>query len=114
VAARLQLRLRQHYPDLPLDPARPFEHMWSTAAGFTPNGAPVWGALAPGLWISAGCNGGGIVSGTLFGTLLARKALGQIDLEVSRLFGAARWIAPPLLRHLGQVTRSLGSIARVS
>jgi hypothetical protein len=33
---------------------------------------------------------------------------------VSRLFGAARWIPSLLLRHLGQVTRSLGSIARVS
>jgi glycine/D-amino acid oxidase-like deaminating enzyme len=103
--ARVALRLRgcliRRFPALELDPAQPFEHVWGGATGFTYNGAPLWGQVAPGLWVSAGCNGGGVVKGTLFGTLLARRAMGESVPDVTELFGRASWMPPEPLRHLG-------------
>jgi glycine/D-amino acid oxidase-like deaminating enzyme len=106
VANRLRDCLTRRFPQVVLDQARPFEHVWGGATGFTYNGSPVWGEIAPNLWVSAGCNGGGVVKGTLFGTLLARKALGQTELDVAELFGSASWMPPEPLRHLGFVMRS--------
>lgn len=101
VAARLRRCLERRFPALALDPARPFAHVWGGATGFTYNGAPVWGEVGPDLWVSAGCNGGGVVKGTLFGRLLARRALGETVPDVGALFGAASWMPPEPLRHLG-------------
>jgi glycine/D-amino acid oxidase-like deaminating enzyme len=90
--------LRRRYPllgDLS------FSHVWCGATGFTLNGAPVWGEYATGLYISAGCNGGGVVKGTLFGRLLADLALGSKTPGFASLFGKARWMPPEPLRHAG-------------
>lgn len=106
VARRLRACVSRRFPRLELDRTRPFAHVWGGAAGFTHNGSPVWGELAPGLWISAGCNGGGVVKGTLFGTLLARRALGQTSLDVTELFGAAARMPPEPLRQLSFAFRS--------
>src|SRR5690606_26722065 len=106
VAERLRECLVRRFPHLTLDPVRPFAHVWGGATGFTYNGAPVWGQHAPGLWVSAGCNGGGVVKGTLFGTLLARKALGRPVPDVTGLFGAASWMPPEPLRRLGFAVRA--------
>ncbi|MEQ8858150.1 MAG: FAD-dependent oxidoreductase [Pseudomonadales bacterium] len=100
VAARLRACLEQRFPAL-TGAAAPFHAVWGGATGFTYNGAPVWGALAPGLWVSAGCNGGGVVKGTLFGSLLARRALGEDDTDVAALFGSASWMPPEPLRQVG-------------
>jgi len=78
-----------------------FESMWSGATGFTMNGAPVWGEYRPGLFVSAGCNGGGVVKGTLFGRLLADLAHGERLPDVHALFGWARWMPPEPFRSLG-------------
>src|SRR5690606_5314379 len=72
-AAKLKTALERRYPWLK---ALEFTSVWSGATGFTKNGSPVWGEYSPGLFIAAGCNGGGVVKGTLFGRLLAEKALG--------------------------------------
>lgn len=106
VAARLVQCLHRRFPGLTLNPRQPFQHVWGGATGFTYNGAPVWGEAAPGVWVSAGCNGGGVVKGTLFGTLLARRAMGQTAAsasgpDVAELFGAASWMPPEPLRRLG-------------
>jgi glycine/D-amino acid oxidase-like deaminating enzyme len=106
VAERLRDCLARRFPQLELDRIRPFPHVWGGATGFTYNGAPVWGEISPGLWVSAGCNGGGVVKGTLFGTLLARRALGETEPDVPTLFGSASWMPPEPLRHLGFVMRS--------
>lgn len=105
VARLLRDCLARRFPDLPLGPS-PFAHVWGGATGFTYNGAPVWGECAPGLWVSAGCNGGGVVKGTLFGTLLARRALGAATPDVACLFGAASWMPPGRLRQLGYVVKA--------
>lgn len=100
VAERLRACLARRFPNL--DPAQtPFAHVWGGATGLTYNGAPVWGELAPGLWVSAGCNGGGVVKGTLFGNLLAQKALGRDVPDVEALFGSASRMPPEPLRRLG-------------
>ena len=79
----------------------PFHSVWAGATGFTLNGAPQWGRLAAGLYVSAGCNGGGIVKGTLFGRLLAEYALGREVPDVAALFGTPRWMPPEPFRRFG-------------
>ena len=74
---------------------------WGGATGFTLNGAPVWGEYRPRLFVSAGCNGGGVVKGTLFGELLAERALGRDAPDVSALFGRAAWMPPDPFRRWG-------------
>ena len=74
---------------------------WSGAVGYTFGGGPLWGRLHEGLWISAGCNGGGVVKGTLFGRALAELACGASPPDIPGLFGRARWLPPEPLRRLG-------------
>lgn len=98
IARTLQDALRRRFPDLP---DVPFASVWSGATGFTYNGAPLWGETAPGLFVSAGCNGGGVVKGTLLGRLLADRANGIETPDVKRLFGMASWMPPEPLRAIG-------------
>lgn len=78
-----------------------FEHIWGGAVGFTMNGGAVFGEVKPGLFVSAGCNGGGVVKGSLFGELLADLANGQPVPDISALFGKASWMPPEPIRSLG-------------
>lgn len=96
--ARLRTFLASRFPDIQL-PA--FASVWSGAVGYTQGGGPLWGQLDEGLWVSAGCNGGGVVKGTLLGRVLAERALGRETVEVGRLFGAARWLPPDPFRRIG-------------
>ena len=79
----------------------PFEHVWGGSTGVTYNGAWVFTVRDDGLAIAAGCNGGGVVKGTLFGTLAAREALGEAVPDVRTLFGAASRVPGEPLRGLG-------------
>ena len=107
VAARLRGCLLRRFPDLGLeDDAQPFEHVWGGATGLTHNGAPVWGEWRDGLFVSAGCNGGGVVKGALFGELIARRALGEPVPDVDALFGRASWMPPEPIRRLGFVVKA--------
>ena len=78
-----------------------FSSVWTGATGFTFNGSPVWGEHGPGLFVAAGCNGGGVVKGTLFGKLLAEVALGFGAPDIATLFGRAAWMPPEPLRRFG-------------
>jgi hypothetical protein len=51
--------------------------------------------------VSAGCNGGGVVKGTLFGRLLADYANGRSVPDVESLFGQAAWMPTGPLRRFG-------------
>lgn len=94
----LHRRLEKRFPQLPnFD----FEHCWGGAVGFTYNGGAVWGEFKPGLYVSAGCNGGGTVKGTLLGKLLAETAHGLKVPDVPNLFGQASWMPPEPFRRLG-------------
>lgn len=98
VESALQSSLQRRFPQLG---NLRFESLWSGATGFTMNGAPVWGEHSPGLFVSTGCNGGGVVKGTLFGRLLADLAHGEDVPDVHALFGRARWMPPEPFRSLG-------------
>ncbi len=80
-----------------------FAGVWSGATGLTINGSPIWGEIEPGLFVSAGCNGGGVVKGTLFGGLIADKAHGKPVPEIQSLFGQAAWMPPDPFRWAGNV-----------
>lgn len=98
IEGELQRRLERRFPQLPnFD----FEHCWGGAVGFTYNGGAVWGEFKPGLYVSAGCNGGGTVKGTLLGKLLAETAHGLEVPDVPNLFGQASWMPPEPFRQLG-------------
>ena len=98
IAQRLRGCLSRRYPHIDL-PA--FASVWSGATGFTYNGGPVWGEAGPGLYVSAGCNGGGVVKGTMFGTALAELAAGGTPPDIEGLFGSASWMPPEPIRRLG-------------
>ncbi|MCB1845770.1 MAG: FAD-binding oxidoreductase, partial [Halioglobus sp.] len=98
IATKLRAALLRRYPGLD---AVPFESVWSGATGFTYNGAPLWGQIRTGLFVSAGCNGGGVVKGTLFGKLLAEHAHKLEVPDMAALFGQASWMPPEPLRALG-------------
>lgn len=98
VEAELRERLARRFPQISLPP---FVGTWGGATGYTLGGGPLWGRLDEGLWVSAGCNGGGVVKGTLFGAALAELATGGKPPDVPDLFGAARWLPPEPFRHLG-------------
>ena len=95
---RLREYLSRRFPAVTLPE---FSSVWSGAVGYTQGGGPHWGALDSGLWVSAGCNGGGVVKGTLFGRALAERALGEASPPIEELFGAARWLPPDPLRRIG-------------
>lgn len=96
VARDLLESLERRFPQLE---RLEIESCWGGATGFTRNGAPIWGEYRPGLYVSAGCNGGGVVKGTLFGGLLAERALGRDCPDVGRLFGRAAWMPPEPFRR---------------
>lgn len=98
IIGELQHRLEKRFPQLP---KVEFEHCWGGAVGFTYNGGAVWGEFKPGLYVSAGCNGGGTVKGTLLGKLLAEDAHGIKVPDVPKLFGSASWMPPDPIRRLG-------------
>lgn len=94
----LTYSLADRYPELS---DIEFEHVWGGTTGLTHNGAPLWGEIKPGLYVSAGCNGGGVVKGTFLGSALAHHALGQTTEPIHQLFGKASWMPPEPIRHLG-------------
>ena len=98
IEGELQSRLEKRFPQLP---NFNFEHYWGGAVGFTFNGGPVWGEFKPGLYVSAGCNGGGTVKGTLLGKLLAEEAHNLEVPDVPNLFGNASWMPPEPFRQIG-------------
>lgn len=98
VGELLMASLRARFPQLG---NLQFTSVWGGATGFTLNGAPVWGQVRPGLYVSAGCNGGGVVKGTLFGRLLAEHAAGHTVPDVRALFGSASWMPPEPFRRFG-------------
>ncbi len=98
IEGELKARLEKRFPQLP---SIDFEHCWGGAVGFTYNGGSVWGEHRLGLYVSAGCNGGGTVKGTLLGKLLAEEAHGIEVPDVPYLFGRASWMPPEPFRRIG-------------
>lgn len=100
VHALLTRAYRNRYPDLP---SHAFEHVWGGTTCLTGNGAPYFGALAPGVYAAVGCNGAGVVKGTIFGKLLAEMVGGGSDelLSIAQAFPRPNWLPPEPLREIG-------------
>ncbi|MDG1712787.1 MAG: FAD-binding oxidoreductase [Woeseiaceae bacterium] len=98
VATQLLDQLRKRYPQFP---KLNFETVWGGATGLTLNGSWLWGEYDKNLYISAGCNGGGIVKGTLFGEHLANLANDKPTPDIKNLFGSANWMPPEPFRKIG-------------
>ena len=98
VEARLRSSLTRRWPGLA---DLPFEQFWGGSTGVTFDATPVFEVREDGLMIAAGCNGGGVVKGTLFGELAVQRALGEDTPDVSALFGRAPWVLPDPIRRIG-------------
>ena len=78
------------------------EHVWGGTTALTLNGAPWWGRVAEGLYTSAGCNGAGIVKGSVLGKRLAEHSAGHgSQQDVTASWGTAKWVAPEPFRSIG-------------
>ena len=98
ISKMLAQKLTRRFPKLnKID----FDSVWGGTTGFTYNGGPIWGEFSKNLFISAGCNGGGIVKGTLFGKLLADLANNKKTPDINKLFGKASWMPPEPIRKIG-------------
>lgn len=96
---QLEERFRRRWPDLA---HVGFDYVWGGTTAFTMNGSPWWGELEEGVYASGGCNGSGIVKGTMLGRHLAELMLGTGNPDkVLAAMGQASWIAPEPLRTLG-------------
>jgi glycine/D-amino acid oxidase-like deaminating enzyme len=78
------------------------DQVWGGTTALTMNGAPWWGQVEEGLYTSAGCNGAGIVKGSILGKRLAELVLGHCKQdEVRATWGLANWVAPEPFRSIG-------------
>ena len=78
------------------------QHIWGGTTALTMNGSPVWGQIKKGLYGSAGCNGSGVVKGTLLGKRLAEMIVtGDPQEDLQQVYGRANWIAPEPFRTIG-------------
>ncbi|MEC9415017.1 MAG: FAD-binding oxidoreductase [Pseudomonadota bacterium] len=98
IAKKLLRSLKSRFPNLK---NVKFESVWGGTTGFTYNGGPLWGEIDSNIYISSGCNGGGIVKGTLFGELLADLANNHSVPDINKLFGSASWMPPEPFRKIG-------------
>ncbi len=78
------------------------EHVWGGTTALTMNGSPRWGRLDEGLYASAGCNGSGVVKGTVLGKRLAEMIVtGDPQESLQAVYGSANRIAPEPFRTIG-------------
>lgn len=83
----------------------PLEYVWGGTTALTMNGAPRWGQIRDGLYGSAGCNGSGVVKGTVLGKRLAEMIItGDPQEALQSAYGTANWIAPEPFRTIGFYT----------
>ena len=79
-----------------------FDYVWGGVTALTRNGAVYFGQLGPNIFASVGCNGAGVLKGTIYGKLLAESILG-IDSEELRLvisLDKPSWLPPEPLRKV--------------
>jgi len=85
-------RMRSH--ELPL--------VWGGVTALTRNGALYFGQLSTGVYISIGCNGAGMLKGSMFGKLLGEMACGQQSPQLADALGFEKpsWLPPEPLRRI--------------
>lgn len=99
VQALLQTCYRNRYPDMA---SHAFDHVWGGVTALTRNGALYFGRLEEGIYISIGCNGAGMLKGSMFGKLLGEMACGHQSTELASALGFQRpnWLPPDPIRRV--------------
>ena len=100
MAQLLRDSFRRRYPELA---AHDFEYVWSGSTALTGNGASFVGRVRPGLYAAVGCNGAGVIKGTIHGKLLAEQIAGRRSpmLDDLEAFEKPNWLPPDPLRRIG-------------
>ncbi|AJC22430.1 NAD(P)/FAD-dependent oxidoreductase [Pandoraea pulmonicola] len=103
VDAMLTDAYRRRYPHMA---THRFEHVWGGVTALTRNGALYFGEIRRGLFASLGCNGAGVLKGSMFGKLLGEMACGQQSPELADALGFERptWLPPEPIRRLAIVS----------
>jgi len=101
--ALLTQSYKQRYPNMS---SHQFEYLWGGTTALTRNGATFFGEVRPGLYASLGCNGAGVLKGSMYGKLLAEMAAGsQSQLLTDALsLEAPTWLPPEPFRRIGVVS----------
>lgn len=91
---------RRRYPQLT---SHRFEYIWGGTTALTRNGATYFGELRPGLYASLGCNGAGVLKGTMYGKLLGEMAVGATSSLLSNALSLEKpnWLPPEPFRRIG-------------
>ncbi|WP_461534888.1 NAD(P)/FAD-dependent oxidoreductase [Spongorhabdus nitratireducens] len=95
----LQQSLVRRFPEI--KSAGQLTDWWGGTTSLTLNGAPLWGEIKPGLFVSAGCNGVGVVKGWLLGQALADLSAAMNKIDIPGLFGRPQWMPPEPFRKPG-------------
>lgn len=91
---------RKRYPHLK---SHDFEHVWGGTTALTLNGGVYFGQVKDGIYASVGCNGAGVLRGSIQGKLLAEMACGQQSKLLSDQLSleGPNWIPPEPFRSMG-------------
>jgi len=76
--------------------------VWGGVTALTRNGALYFGRLDDGIYISIGCNGAGMLKGSMFGKLMGEMACGHQSTELADALGFQRptWLPPDPIRRV--------------
>lgn len=100
MAQLLRDSFQRRYPELA---SHAFEYVWSGSTALTGNGASFVGQIQPGLYAAVGCNGAGVIKGTIHGKLLGELLAGRRSpmLDDLAAFERPNWLPPDPLRRIG-------------
>ncbi|SAL74845.1 NAD(P)/FAD-dependent oxidoreductase [Caballeronia telluris] len=94
---------RRRYPAMK---SHRFEHVWGGTTALTRNGATFFGAFRPGIFASLGCNGAGVLKGSMYGKLLGEMAVGSQSQHLTDALSLdePNWLPPEPFRRIGVVS----------
>lgn len=83
-----------------------FEYIWGGVTALTRNGAVYFGQVKDGMYISIGCNGAGVLKGSMFGKLMGEMACGHTSPALADALGFERpaWLPPEPLRKVAVIS----------
>lgn len=101
--AMLTESFRRRYPHLA---SHSFEYLWGGTTALTRNGATFFGLVRSGVYASLGCNGAGVLKGSIYGKLLAEMAAGSQSRLLSDVLSLERptWLPPEPFRRIGVIS----------
>ena len=103
VRAMLTDCYQRRYPHLK---THKLEHVWGGVTALTRNGAAYFGQISPNLYASVGCNGAGVLKGSVYGKLLAEMIMNEPSQELSDVLSmeSPTWLPPEPLRRVAVLT----------